>query len=175
LVRTAVEPGDIVRTVGRAVHDVDPGQAVAGIATLEDARRESIATPRLTATLLAIFAALALAVTVIGIVGALGLTVEARSREIGLRLALGAHPRRVSLLVLRQALVLLALGFALGLPASLAVSSRLSSLLFEVAPHDVETLSIVALLLLAVTVAACLGPARRAAAIDPIATLRSDG
>jgi predicted permease len=175
VVRTAVEPGEIVRAVERAVHDVDPGQAVAGIATLEDARRESTATPRLTATLLALFAALALAVTVIGLAGALGLTVEARSREIGLRLALGAHPRGVCLLVLRQALVLLALGFALGLPASLALGSRLSSLLFEVAPHDFETHSIVSLLLVVVTVAACLAPARRAAAVDPIAALRSDG
>jgi predicted permease len=175
VVRTAVDPRDLVRAVEGVVHDVDPGQAVAGIATLEDARAESIAMPRLTAALLALFAALALAVTVIGLAGTLGLTVEARTREIGLRLALGAHPGGVALMVLRQGLALLLLGVAIGFPVSFALSSSLSNLLFEVAPHDAETLSLVALLLLAVTCAACLAPARRAAAIDPIATLRSDG
>lgn len=172
VVRTASDPMTMVSAIAEAVRAMDPGQALAYASSLDEVRRESLATPRLTAVLLSLFAALAISITAVGLGGALALTVRRRSREIGLRLAFGASPRDVRLLVLRQGALMLGAGLALGLPVAIGLSSLLSGLLFEVGPHDPTTYSVACLFLLVVVGMASLVPLRRASAIDPMTTLR---
>ena len=169
------DPRASTDAIESAVHAIDPAQAVAYVSTLEEARRESVAAPRILATLLSAFAALALAITAVGLGGSLALVVRRRSREIGIRLALGAAPRDVSRMVLRQGLGLLLAGLALGLPPALALAGLLSGQLFGIGPHDPPTFAMVVLLLALVSGAATLVPARQAVGIDPVATIRMEG
>jgi len=136
VVRTEKDPRALTEAIEEAVHEIDPAQAVAYVSTLEEARRESVEAPRLLATLLSAFAALALAITAVGLGGSLALGVERRAREIGIRTALGAAPRDVARMVLRQGFGLLLGGLALGLPPALALAGLLSEQLFEIEPHD---------------------------------------
>jgi ABC-type lipoprotein release transport system permease subunit len=175
VVRADAEPRALAEAIERAVHEIDPAQAVAFVSTLEEARRESIAAPRLLAMLLSAFAALALAITAVGLGGALALAVRRRTREIGIRLALGAAPRDVSRMVLRQGLGLLLAGLAFGLPPALALAGLLSGQLFEIEPRDPLTFGTVVLLLVLVSGAVSLVPARRAVGIDPMSTIRMEG
>jgi putative ABC transport system permease protein len=175
VVRADAEPRALAEAIERAVHEIDPAQAVAFVSTLEEARRESIAAPRLLAMLLSAFAALALAITAVGLGGALALAVRRRTREIGIRLALGAAPRDVSRMVLRQGLGLLLAGLAFGLPPALALAGLLSGQLFEIEPRDPLTFGTVVLLLVLVSSAVSLVPARRAVGIDPMSTIRMEG
>jgi ABC-type antimicrobial peptide transport system permease subunit len=175
MVRTTSDPLAMASRVTATVHRLDPAQAVAETGTLDQARRDLIRPPRLTTTFVAIFAGLALLITLVGLSGSLGLSVERRSRELGLRLALGAPPSNVFLGVMRQGAMLLAGGLLLGFPAAFALSTVLSSLLFQVDPHDPETFSLVGLFLLLASFTACLIPARRAISIDPLESLRVDG
>jgi ABC-type antimicrobial peptide transport system permease subunit len=175
VVRTEAEPRALTEAIERSVHEIDPAQAVAYVSTLEEALRESVAAPRLLATLLSGFAALALAITAVGLGGSLALVVRRRAREIGIRLALGAAPRDVSRMVLRQGLGLLLAGLAVGLPPALALAGLLSGQLFGIEPHDPPTFGLVVLLLAIVSAAASLVPARQAVGIDPVATIRMEG
>jgi predicted permease len=175
LVRTHGDPRDMTRAIERKVHEIDPAQAVAFASTLEEARRESVRAPRLLAILLSTFAALALAITAVGLGGSLALAVRRRRREIGIRLALGAAPADVSRMVLGQGLRLLLAGLALGLPPALALAGLLSGQLFEIEPRDPITFLGVSLVLVLVSVAVSLVPARKAVGIDPIATIRMEG
>ncbi len=174
VVRTEANPHELSEAIEKAVHEIDAAQAVAYVSTLEEARLQSVAAPRLLASLLSIFAALALAVTAVGLGGALALQVERRAREFGIRLALGAKPRDVSRLVLRQSLGLLFAGLALGLPAAFALAGLLSGLLFETEPHDPFTFAGVSIVLLLVAGSVSLVPARKAFALDPLSTIRLD-
>lgn len=175
VVRTEGDPRDLTESIGKAVREIDRKQAVAYITTLDDARRESVEAPRLLATLLSVLAALALAITAVGLGGSLALNVQRRSREIGIRLALGAAPRNVSGMVLRQGLSPVVAGLSIGLPAALALTGFLSGQLFEVEPHDPLTFLGVFVVLVLVSVGVCLVPARKAVAIDPISTIRMEG
>ncbi len=175
VVRTAADPRALTEAIENSVHAIDPSQAVAYVSTLEEARRESVAAPRILATLLSAFAALALAITAVGLGGSLALVVRRRAREIGIRLALGADPRDVSRMVFRQGLGLLLAGLAIGLPPALALAGLLSGQLFGIDPHDPPTFAMVVLLLTIVSGAASLVPARQAVAIDPVATIRMEG
>jgi predicted permease len=175
VVRAEGDPRELSKSIEAAVHGIDADQAVAFASTLEEARRQSIEAPRLLSSLLSAFAVLALAVTAVGLGGALALGVERRAREFGIRLALGAKPRDVSSLVLRQSLALLLAGLAVGLPAAFALAGLLSGLLFEVEPHDPWTFAAVSLVLLLVAAAVSLVPARKALAIDPLETIRLEG
>ncbi len=174
VVRTEANPHELSEAIEKAVHEIDAAQAVAYVSTLEEARLQSVAAPRLLASLLSIFAALALAVTAVGLGGALALQVERRAREFGIRLALGAKPRDVSRLVLRQSLGFLFAGLALGLPAAFALAGLLSGLLFETEPHDPFTFAGVSIVLLLVAGSVSLVPARKAFALDPLSTIRLD-
>lgn len=174
LVRTAAEPRGMVRTLTQAIHDVDPQTAVTHILTLEQARYESLASPRVTASLLAIFAGLALVIATAGIGGIMALMVSQRIREIGIRIALGARPTSILQMVLGQGMLLTVLGVGIGVAGAVALTGLVKSLLFEVPPTDVLTFSAVGLTLLIAAALASYLPARRAAAIDPNVALRAD-
>jgi predicted permease len=174
VVRTAGDPMALAETVRQAVHQVDSRQPVAQLRSLEEMRRLSVGPPRFTTTLLALFAVLALAVTVAGIAGIVAFSVSERTHEIGVRMALGADRGRVLALVLGQGMTLVASGLALGVIGALAVTRVLSGLLYGVEPDDPTTLLSVALLLVLVGALTCLLPARRATAIDPLAALRDE-
>jgi predicted permease len=174
LVRTAADPASIAPAVARAVHEVDSQAAVTRVLTLEQARSDSMAAPRVIASLFGIFAALALLIAAAGIGGIMALTVSQRVNEIGVRMALGAQPSAILRMILRQGLTLTVLGIAFGVIGSLAMTGVLKSLLFEVAPSDPATYIVVALVLTASALLASFLPARRAASIDPIVALRSE-
>jgi putative ABC transport system permease protein len=174
IVRTAVEPRSMAQALTRAVHDVDAQTAVTHILTLEQARYESMASPRVTASLLGIFAGLALVIATAGIGGIMALTVSQRVREIGIRIALGARPASILQMVLGQGMLLAVLGVAIGIAGAMALAGLVKSLLFEVPPTDVLTFSGVALTLLAAAALASYLPARRAADVDPNVALRAD-
>ena len=133
---------------------------------------ESIEQPRLTMFLLGIFALVALTLAAIGIYGVMAYAVAQRTREIGIRMALGAQALDVLQLVVRNGMILAVLGVAIGLAGAFALTRLLSSLLFEVAPTDAATFAIVSVGLLAVALLACYIPARRATRVDPLVALR---
>jgi putative ABC transport system permease protein len=174
LVRTAAEPRSMAKALTAAVHEVDPQTAVTRILTLEQARYESMASPRVTASLLGIFAGLALVIATAGIGGIMALMVSQRVREIGIRIALGARPESILQMVLRQGMLLALLGVGFGIAGAIALTGLLKSLLFEVPPTDVLTFGGVGLTLLAAAALASYLPARRAAAVDPNVALRAD-
>jgi putative ABC transport system permease protein len=174
IVRTMSEPRSMARAITQAVHDVDPQTAVTHILTLEQARYESMASPRVTASLLGVFAGLALVIATAGIGGIMALMVSQRVREIGIRIALGARPASILQMVLGQGMLLAVLGVGIGIAGAAAMAGLMKSLLFEVPPTDVLTFSGVGLTLLAAAALASYLPARRAAAVDPNIALRAD-
>ena len=174
IVRTTAEPGSMARAITRAVHDVDSQAAVTRVITLEQARYDSMASPRVTASLLSLFAGLALLIAASGIGGIMALTVSQRVREIGIRIALGAQPSAISRMILGQGLLLAALGVGLGVAGALSLKGLLKSLLFGVTPADPATFAAVGFVLIGAAVIASYVPARRAASIDPINTLRME-
>jgi ABC-type antimicrobial peptide transport system permease subunit len=134
----------------------------------------SIAQPRLYFTLFSLFAALALLLSGIGLYGLIAYSVEQRTREFGIRTALGASPRAVLALVLREGAPLIAAGLALGLAGAFATARFLRHMVFETSLHDPAVFLTVALLLAIVALLACYLPSRRATRIDPIIALRSE-
>jgi putative ABC transport system permease protein len=156
------------------VYAIDPEQPVARIRTLEELRQRSLASPRLTSFLLGLFALLALVITAAGIGGVMGLSVSQRTKEIGIRMALGASPNSVLWMVLRQGMTLIVVGLGLGIALALSGTRLMQGLLFGIEPSDPWTLCGVTLLLLAVAAAACFGPARRATSVDPMTALRAE-
>ena len=174
LIKTAAEPGSIARQITRAVHDVDSRAAVTHVMTLEQARYESMASPRVTTSLLGLFAALALLIAASGIGGIMALTVSQRVREIGIRVALGAQPSAILKMILGQGLLFALLGLAIGIAGALSVRGLVKSLLFGVAPADPVTFAVVAIVLGGAALLASYLPARRAASIDPIDALRME-
>ena len=172
--RTAVPPLSIAQEARQAVLEIDPNLPVSNIRTVEQLIAESIAQPRFYMLLLAAFAAVALVLAAIGIFGVMSYSVSQRTREIGIRMALGAEGGRVVSMVVRQAMALAAAGLTIGLAAALALSRTLSTLLFDLSPTDPWTFATVATLLGVVAFVASYVPARRAASVDPIAALRAD-
>jgi predicted permease len=172
VVRTRNDPRRMARAVQAAIHRVDPDQAVSDVKTMDAVFSDSVARPRFQLLLLLVFAGIAVLLATIGVYGVVSYSVSQRTQEIGIRMALGARSGDVSRLVLREGLLLGALGVVTGLAAALAATRVLRSLLFEVTPTDPATLGAVAGLLLAVVVAATLWPARRATKVDPMVALR---
>jgi predicted permease len=173
LVRTTGSPLALSRLVRETVHSVDPDQPIDRFQTLEQARSNALASPRLTATLLSLFAALALAVTCAGIAGVMAFAVGERRQEFGIRMALGARPGSVLKLVLRQSMTLVAAGLALGLVGAHLLARMMSGLLFEVNATDPPTFLAMSVVLVTVALLASFIPARRATGVDPMIALRS--
>jgi putative ABC transport system permease protein len=174
LIKTAAEPGSIARQITRAVHEVDSQTAVTHVMTLEQARYESMAPPRVTASLLGLFAALALLIAASGIGGIMALTVSQRVREIGIRIALGAQPSAILRMILGQGLLLAILGLGIGIAGAVSLRGLVKSLLFGVTPADLMTFTTVGIVLGGAAILASYLPARRAATIDPIDALRME-
>jgi predicted permease len=170
----AAQPHGLIRPVVDMVHRLDPAQVVTRVMTLDDIRDESIAPQRLNATLVGAFALLAMFIAAVGVAGVLAFSVSQRSRELGVRAALGATPARLLGGVLREGAVTTAAGLLIGGVASLALSRLLGGLLFGVEPTDALTLATVTLVLIGVALTAAWVPARRAAAADPIRALRGN-
>jgi predicted permease len=160
--------------VAAAVHAVNASVPLADVRTLEDAYRLSMAQTSFTVTLIGIAAAMALALAVVGVYGVLAYSVARRRHEIGVRLALGAQPGAVRALFVRQGLLLTLLGGILGLVSSVALSRWISSLLYGVTALDPLTYALSGVALAGGAILASFVPARRAASVDPMATLRSD-
>ncbi|MGE5325277.1 MAG: ABC transporter permease [Actinomycetota bacterium] len=174
LIKTAGDPWNYVAQIRKAVYSVDPEQPITDLATLAELRSDSLTATRLTSLLLGLFAALALAIAATGLSGVTALLVSQRTREIGIRLALGAQRNEVLGMVVRQSMRVIVLGLALGLAAALLGSRLLSTLLFKTTPTDPLTFVAVALVLLAVAWTASYLPARRVTRVDPLIALRSE-
>jgi predicted permease len=174
LVRTHGEPLNFANTLRSTVHSLDPQMPVEGVQTLDDLRSEALAAPRLTATLLAIFAALALLVTLAGIGGVIATSVQQRTKEFGLRMALGASRDSVLAMVLRQGLLLVVIGLAIGVAGAMAAGRVLNAYLYQTAPRDPMIYAGVAGLFILSGVIACFIPARRATTVDPLIALRAE-
>ncbi len=174
VVRTAGDPRALEETIRREIARLDPLVPMARPRTVEDLVARDLAAHRFTLTLLVAFALVAFVLAVVGLFGIVSWAVSQRTREIGIRLALGAAPGGMVATILRRGLLVTAAGTAAGLLASSAASRVLGAFLYEVAPTEPRVVaSVVGLLLAAATLAAYV-PARRAAAVDPVATLRSE-
>jgi ABC-type antimicrobial peptide transport system permease subunit len=174
IVRTSFDPALVTPLVRAAMADIDPFIGLDQIATIESFQYESMAPPRVTTTLLGIFAALALLISTSGIAAVMTLAVTQRTKELGIRIALGAERSSIVAMVVRQGLSLAILGVAVGICGAMALTRLLSSLLYATSPTDVLTFLSVSLVFLAVGAAACFVPARQVTAIDPIIALREE-
>jgi predicted permease len=172
VIGTGVEPASLTRAVESAIHTVDPTQPVFGVKTMERVVADSLSNQRLYAWLLGVFAGLALILASAGIYGVMSYLVTQRTQEFGVRMALGASASDVLRMVLRQALVLIAAGVAIGLCGALAVTRVLADFLFGVRPIDPLTFAAVSAILIVVALVATYLPALRATRVDPMVALR---
>ena len=174
VVRMAGDPAAAAAAIRDAVRGVDPDLPIENVRTLDEIRDRFLARPRLTATLLSVFAGLALLVTIAGITGVIATSVSQRTQEFGIRMALGASQSSVLRMVLGQGIVLVATGLAIGIAAALVLSRVLQTYLYQTAPTDPLTFAGVAAAFLAAGLLACLGPALRATTVDPMNALRAE-
>ncbi len=173
LLRTSANPSATVAAVRALVHQLDPEQAIDRVVAIDQLISASLAPRRLNTLVLVAFGLSALALAAIGVYGVISYSVAQQTRELGLRLALGAQRGDVMRLVLARGLRPAVIGLAIGLASSLAVTRVMGSLLYGVSPTDPSTFAAVAALLVAIAIAACWLPARRALRNDPVAALRS--
>ena len=174
LIRTRDNPNRIANQVVSIIHQIDPQQPVTDIRTLDQLRNAQLGTPRVTTILLGIFAGVALFITVVGVTGTLGLSVSHRTKEIGIRIALGATKREIWFAVLKRGMMPVLAGIAAGGVGAILTTRLLASLLFNIHPNDPPTLIAIAFLLGLVAILGCIIPGRRAVRIDPITALRTE-
>jgi hypothetical protein len=174
VIHTQGDPGQIIAAARQAVHDTDRNAAIVFTKTMKQLIGETLWQRRLWGVMFAAFAALALVLAAVGIYGVLSYAVTQRTREIGVRIALGATVGEVLKLVVTQGMKLVGTGVAVGLVAAFALTRLMTNLLFGVTANDPLTFAGVALLLALVALVACLIPARRAAQVDPMIALRSE-
>jgi predicted permease len=170
--RTIGEPLAIIEGVRASLRHLDPDATIDNVATMEDVVSNSLSRPRLYTVLLSIFATMAVLLAAIGIYGVTTYSVTQRTREIGVRIALGAEPANVVRLVLRQCVVLTTTGIVLGIAGAAAVTRYLKGMLFGITPLDPATFLVVVLVFGAVALLASYLPARRATKVDPLIALR---
>jgi ABC-type lipoprotein release transport system permease subunit len=171
-VRTSVPPATVIDAVRREIQSLEPHLPLPNIQTMHETIGTSLYAARMGAWLLAVFGALALLLAAVGIYGVLSFSITRRTREMGIRLALGADRPRVFLLVVRDGMLLVSVGMAIGLLGSVAAARSLSSFLYGVSTSDLPTFSATIAILAAVALIACAIPARRAMRVNPIAALR---
>ena len=174
LVKTAGNPMNYAQQVREAVYSVDPEQPVNGIQTLNELRGDTLVQSRLTTLLLALFAGLALVIAATGLSGVTALIVSQRTREIGIRMALGAQSNEVLRMVMVQGMRVIVFGLSAGIVGALVFSRVMKALLFETTANDPLTFIGVALIFMAVGLAASYVPARRVTKVDPLIALRSE-
>ncbi len=174
VIRTTGEPHSVESAARAVVHELDPNLPMYEVRTLERIVAESVARPRFYMLLLASFAAVALLLSAVGIYGVIAYLVTMRTRELGIRIALGASHADVLRLVMGESVRVTLVGLAIGIAGALLLSRLLATLLFGVAPTDPLTFALVALTLGAVALAASIIPARRAAKLDPLLAIRAE-
>ena len=172
VVRTATDPSTIASAVRNEVWAIDRDQPVSAVRTMGEVLSQSVAQQRFTTSLLGIFAAVAMILAAVGIYGVMAYSVTQRTREIGVRLALGAQTRDVFRLVVGQGMLLTIIGVAVGLVAAIFLTRLMESLLFGVSATDPTIFVAISFLLIAVALLACYVPARRATRVDPMEALR---
>jgi putative ABC transport system permease protein len=174
VVRTSGDPAKLTGAIQQKIREVDSDQGIAEVGTMSDLIADSVARPRVESLVLTAFGVIAVILACMGLYGVIAYSVAQRSREIGIRLTLGATASRVFRSVLMEGLWLAICGLCVGGAAVVALVRYLRSLLFEVQPTDPVTISTVVALIVATSVAACYWPARRATRIDPAVTLRDE-
>ena len=174
VVKTAVAPESLTGAIREAVRSTDSSLPIYQVLTMEEVISESLASRRLQLWLLGLFAGMALVLSAAGLYGVISYLVAQRTREIGVRLALGAQVRDVIGLVMRQGALLTGLGIGFGLLGALAVTGLLESLLYEVSARDPLTYAAIAGLLALVALFATFIPARRASRVNPMVTIRTE-
>ena len=172
VVRTDMSPESLLPTIRKQIKALDPDLPMANVKTMEQWLTTSATQPRLTSILLSLFAGVALLIAAIGIYAVLTYSVSQRTREIGIRMALGATPRRVVELIVSEGMRVVLLGLVIGVAGGLALGRTVQSLVYDVGVHDPKIYVVVVAILAAVALAACFLPARRAAAVDPLVALR---
>ena len=172
VVKTDVDPASMAATIRNAVWEIDKDQPVSNVQTMETILADSIAQQRFSMVLLAIFAGVALFLAAVGIYGVMSYSVAQRTREIGIRMALGAQTAAVLKLALGYGMKLVLIGIAIGLIAAFALTRLMSTLLFGVTATDPITFTLISLLLICVAALASYIPARRATKVDPMIALR---
>jgi len=174
VIKTTGDPMALAPTVRAEVRRIDDRLPVAAIQSMQNVVDHAIATPRLTGWLLSVFAVLALALASVGIYGVMSFVVSQRRQEIGIRMAIGADKRQVIGMMLRSGLVLAAAGIVVGLALGAMVTRLMQALLHDTSTLDPLTFTAVPIILLAVSLVACLVPALRAARVSPVSALRAD-
>ena len=174
VVRTVESPMVLISAIKQEVHTLDPNIPVENLRTMNQVLADKVAPFRYAMIVMAILAGVALVLAAIGIYGVISYSVSQRTREIGVRMALGGRPRDMLKMVLGQGMVLLLSGWSLGLMLALGLTRLIASQLFGVAPTDLPTFVLVSVLLGLIAVSACYFPARRAARVDPIVALRHE-
>jgi predicted permease len=174
VVHTKGNPQAVMDSARRQIHALDPSMAIFDEKTMEEYIHSAFFFPRLAATLFGVCGGIGLLLALVGLYGVMSYAVSRRTREIGIRMAMGAQPGTVERLILRQGLVLTLIAVALGWPAAWMLSILASSFLYGIQPHDALIFAVVPLFLSAIALVACWIPARRAATIDPMKALRSE-
>jgi len=174
IANTGTDPNNAVAAIGQKIHGVDKELAITDVSSMDQLLRDSLWQQRFSANILGAFSLAALGIAVLGVFGVTSYLVALRSHEIGVRMALGARPADILKMVLGQSFVLVAVGTVAGLLGAFALTRVLQGLLFGIKPTDASTFGMMAAVLAISSLVACLGPARRAARVDPIVALRAE-
>jgi putative ABC transport system permease protein len=172
VLRTAGDPMTLASAVRDAVHSVDRGIAVSSVEPVEAQISQSVATPRFQTALVTLFGCIALILAAVGLYGLIAYQVQQRTREIGIRVALGAQQSSIAILVVKQGLTLALIGILIGIGAALGVTRFIATALFSVSATDPAVFALVAAMLTTVALVASYIPARRASRVDPCVALR---
>lgn len=174
LIRSVGDPAQLINAVRAQIRALDPAMAIYNVQTMQEHLRDALFLPRLAATLFGIFGGIGLILAAVGLYGVMSYSVSRRTREIGIRMALGAQVRQVQQLIVRQGMVLAGIAIILGVPAAYALSKLFNSVLYGIHNNDPATYVVVPVFLAAVALLACWLPARRASRVDPQLVLRCE-